>query len=110
MRDLQGLRSVPLSTKQRALLVQKRSELGLSQTELGKKAGVTKLSIINIESGNHRPSPAVLEKVCRLLSLDCDVAIEVHLRNAGTVASNRVTSRVGMRQKSRNKRSTSKLK
>ena len=75
-----GLRSVPLTSSQRSLLVQCRKALGLSQRELAEKLGVYKLSIYNIESGTCRPTPVLLNQLCRVLGLEFDLDLRVELR------------------------------
>ena len=77
---IRGLRSVPLDERQRALLVQRRQELGLSQQQLADMIGCMQVSIHSVEVGKHQPRPQMLEKLCEALDLEYDVWVHVHLR------------------------------
>ncbi len=47
----------------------RRIELGLSQTELAKKAGVTRQTIGLIEAGEFNPSIKLCNSICRALGV-----------------------------------------
>jgi DNA-binding XRE family transcriptional regulator len=47
-----------------------RSHADLSQRELARRAGVTRLTVTNLESGAVRPFPETLEKIARVLAWD----------------------------------------
>jgi len=79
-RTIKGLRSIPLDDRQRTLLVQRRHELGLTQQQLADKLGCLQLSVSNLETGKHDPTPAMLEKLCKALGLEYDVSVYVYLR------------------------------
>jgi HTH-type transcriptional regulator/antitoxin HipB len=49
------------------LLASRREELGLSQRELGKRAGISHTVISRIESGQHAPSAKTLERLAEAL-------------------------------------------
>jgi DNA-binding XRE family transcriptional regulator len=85
--QIPGLRSVPLDDRQRTILIDRRMELGLTHAQLGNKVGLKAITIHTIESGKYLPSTIVMEKLCRVLSLDCEIVIEVNLFNSGTVTS-----------------------
>ena len=50
----------------------KRIELGMSQTELAKKAGVTRQTIGLIEGGEFNPSIRLCRRICRALGVTLD--------------------------------------
>jgi DNA-binding XRE family transcriptional regulator len=77
---IRGLRSVPLDEAQRALLVNRRKEMGISQQKLGEKVGCQQISIHNIEAGKTQPTPMLLRRICDILRLEFDVSIYVYLR------------------------------
>jgi len=77
---IRGLRSVPLDESQRALLVHRRKELGLSQQKLADQLRCRQISIHNIEAGKTQPTPVMLRRICDILRLDCDVSIYIYLR------------------------------
>lgn len=52
-----------------------RSEQGLTQTELGKRAGVTQQQIAKLEDPDENPSILTVEKVARALGLALDVSL-----------------------------------
>ena len=79
-KEIRGLRSIPLDEKQRALLVQRRKEYGLSQQALADRIGVMQVTVHAIEVGKHQPTPEVLEKLCQELQLEFDVSVYVYLR------------------------------
>jgi transcriptional regulator with XRE-family HTH domain len=56
-----------------------RQERLLSQEELGKMAGVSKTTILNIESGKIRPYPQTLRKLAEALQVEPSALAE-HLR------------------------------
>lgn len=56
-----------------------RLERLLTQEELGKKAGVSKATIVNIESGKIRPYPQTLRKLAEALQVEPS-ALSEHLR------------------------------
>jgi DNA-binding XRE family transcriptional regulator len=91
MDSIPGMRGVPLSEEQRTLLIARRNEIGLTQLNLAKKIGLKgAITIHTIEAGKFLPSPKVLEKMCKNLSLDCNVMIDVHLSNADTAVNSRI--------------------
>jgi len=57
-------------------VLQKRTELGLSQKELGKRAGVSQQTIDNIESGN-TTRPRALPEIARVLGVSVDWLVGV---------------------------------
>ena len=77
---IRGLRSVPLDEAQRALLVNRRKELGFSQQKLADQLRCRQISIHNIEAGKTQPTPAMLQRICGILNLQFDVSIYVYLR------------------------------
>ena len=78
--SIRGLRSIPLDENQRALLVQRRRELGLSQQQVADGIAVMQVTIHSIEVGKHQPTPQLLEKLCEALDLEFDVSVYVYLR------------------------------
>jgi transcriptional regulator with XRE-family HTH domain len=56
-----------------------REERLLSQQELAIRAGVSKTTIVNIETGKIRPHPATLRKLAETLQVD-PAALAEHLR------------------------------
>jgi HTH-type transcriptional regulator/antitoxin HipB len=50
------------------LVASRREEMGLSQRELGKRAGISHTVISRIEGGDHSPSPKTLERLADALS------------------------------------------
>jgi HTH-type transcriptional regulator / antitoxin HipB len=54
----------------------RREELGWSQTELGKHAGMTQSSIARFEAGGTQPTLATLEKLAEALGLTLQVKME----------------------------------
>jgi len=56
-----------------------RQERLLSQEELGKKAGVSKTTILNIETGKIRPYPQTLRRLAEALDVPPSALAE-HLR------------------------------
>jgi DNA-binding XRE family transcriptional regulator len=58
-----------LLTDRKALAVA-RIKAGLSQTELSKRANVSKTLICQIETGDRNPSPGTARKLCEALSVD----------------------------------------
>jgi HTH-type transcriptional regulator/antitoxin HipB len=48
----------------------RREELGLSQRELGKRAGVSHTVISRLESGQQVPSPRTLERLAEAFRVD----------------------------------------
>jgi transcriptional regulator with XRE-family HTH domain len=56
-----------------------REERLLSQQELADRAGVSKTTIVNIETGKIRPHPATLRKLAETLNVDPSALAE-HLR------------------------------
>jgi transcriptional regulator with XRE-family HTH domain len=53
-----------------------RRDAGLSQTELGKLAGVSQQQIAKLESPDENPSLETLSKVARALGLEVSVGLE----------------------------------
>ena len=58
------------------LVIQKRNELNLTQSELGEKTGINRQLIGRIESGKFIPSIAQLESLLNQLNIDFDDIIE----------------------------------
>jgi transcriptional regulator with XRE-family HTH domain len=56
-----------------------RQEKLLSQEELGKKANVSKTTIVNIETGKIRPYPQTLRRLAEALEVEPAALVE-HLR------------------------------
>ena len=108
MDSIPGMRGVPLGDEQRALLKNRRIELGLTQNDLGEKIGRKALTIHTIEAGKYLPSPTVLAELCKVLSLDCKVMIEVHLSNAATSMNWKTQATVHKRRKMKTSRQTGK--
>ena len=54
----------------REALRNKRIELGLTQSEVAKKAEVTRQCYNYIESGNRNPSIQVLKRIAKVLNLN----------------------------------------
>jgi len=77
---IRGLRSIPLDEAQRALLVHRRKELGLSQQKLADKLGCRQISIHGFEAGKLQPTPAMLQRISDILALEFDVTVFVYLR------------------------------
>jgi DNA-binding XRE family transcriptional regulator len=50
------------------LVASRREELGLSQRELAKRAGISHTVVSRIEGGEHSPSPKTLERLADVLS------------------------------------------
>jgi transcriptional regulator with XRE-family HTH domain len=53
-----------------------REAAGLTQTELGKKAGVSQNAISNLEAGKRQPQWAVVVKLARALGVATDAFVE----------------------------------
>lgn len=49
-----------------------RIKAGLSQTELSKRAQVSKTLVCQIETGQRTPSPRIARRLCEALSVDFD--------------------------------------
>jgi transcriptional regulator with XRE-family HTH domain len=62
----------PTHTIDRAELQRRRIEAGMSKTALAERAGVSVPTVCRIESGERRPSPALLVALAR--ALDCGPA------------------------------------
>ncbi len=52
-----------------AMIIEKRIQEGLTQSELAKKAGTKQSAISRLESGNSNPSISFLKKVAKALHL-----------------------------------------
>ena len=50
-------------------IIRKRKELGLTQSELAKRAGIAQSTLSNIEQGKQRPQFDTLSAICRVLGL-----------------------------------------
>ena len=55
---------------------QYRKELGLTQSELGKRAGISQPNITRFESGNYNPSLEFLVKIAGALGKKVKVTLE----------------------------------
>ncbi len=49
-----------------------REHLGLTQTEVARRAGMSQAALAQIESGEHRPRKATLEKLAEALGITAD--------------------------------------
>jgi len=58
-----------------------REQRLLSQQELASRAGISKTTIVNIETGKIRPHPATLRKLAETLGVD-PAALAEHLRRS----------------------------
>jgi transcriptional regulator with XRE-family HTH domain len=58
-----------------SLLRQNRSQLKLTQAELGQKLGMTKSAVCKMESGVKRPTPKTIEQLALIFGMD---AIELY--------------------------------
>lgn len=56
------------------VVIEKRLEEGLTQSELAKKVGTKQSAISRLESGNYNPSISFLEKVAKALNLNLEVS------------------------------------
>lgn len=72
-----------LETQQKAtiqrtvdLYKQYRKELGLTQSELGKRAGISQPNITRFESGNYNPSLEFLVKIAGAMGKKVNVTLE----------------------------------
>ena len=65
-------------TIQRTLDIYKqyRKELGLTQSELGKRAGISQPNITRFESGNYNPSLELLVKIAGAMGKKVKVTLE----------------------------------
>ena len=57
------------------IIIEKRLEKGLTQSELAKKIGTKQSAISRLESGNYNPSITFLEKVAEALNLNLVVSL-----------------------------------
>ena len=55
---------------------QYRKELGLTQSELGKRAGISQPNITRFESGNYNPSQEFLVKIAGAMGKKVKVTLE----------------------------------
>ena len=55
---------------------QYRKELGLTQSELGKRAGISQPNITRVESGNYNPSLEFLVKIAGAMGKKVKVTLE----------------------------------
>ena len=55
---------------------QYRKELGLTQSELGKRAGISQTNITRFESGNYNPSLEFLVKIAGAMGKKVKVTLE----------------------------------
>lgn len=55
---------------------QYRKELGLTQSELGKRAGISQPNITRFESGNYNPSLEFLVKIAEAMGKKVKVTLE----------------------------------
>ncbi len=54
------------------ILKQRRKELGLTQTQVGERVGVTSQAIFNYESGKRKISDEMLLKLSKVLNISAD--------------------------------------
>jgi len=57
------------------IIIEKRLEKGLTQSELAKKTGTKQSAISRLESGNYNPSLAFLGKIANALNLDLVISL-----------------------------------
>lgn len=55
--------------------IRKRSENGWTQTELGRELGMTQAQVSRLESAEHMPSLATLQRVAHVLGLQIEMTI-----------------------------------
>lgn len=63
------LNETSLSREIRDKIRQRREEMGLSQTELGKKIGVSRSAVTRLERGSSTPLPKVLKRLASFLEI-----------------------------------------
>lgn len=56
-------------TKEGLQLKEYRRALGLSQTDFGKMIGLSRTTIMRLETGENMPKPSNMEKICKALGL-----------------------------------------
>lgn len=56
-------------------IIQKRLDLGLSQSDLAKKMGTKQSAIARLESGSYNPSMAFLQKTVKALNANLKIVI-----------------------------------
>lgn len=79
---------IDLSTEERKRLKGEREKLGLTQAQLGKKAGLTAGTISNVESGRSKQvRKVVYAKILRALKLKATNAPEVEVVSAEVFGS-----------------------
>lgn len=66
------------NTRQRTvdLFRQYRKELGLTQSELGKRAGISQPNVTRFESGNYNPSLEFMVKIAGAMGKQVKVTLE----------------------------------
>ena len=64
-----GLWSWPMSTITPSEILEKRLELGLTQTELAARAGVSMITISRIERGAHAPTRNTKQAIAAALGM-----------------------------------------
>ncbi|MEH1128720.1 helix-turn-helix domain-containing protein [Micromonospora sp. CPCC 206061] len=64
------------------LVHDRRVELGLTQTELAERAGMTRPQLSRLESGGATPTVPLLARLAAALNADLDVAFRPHNRIA----------------------------
>ncbi|WP_346174530.1 helix-turn-helix transcriptional regulator [Streptomyces cuspidosporus] len=61
---------------------ERRADLGLSQSELGRRAGMTQSAVARFEGGGTVPTIPVLDRLARALDLDLRVELTPHADSA----------------------------
>ncbi|MFK4183825.1 helix-turn-helix domain-containing protein [Streptomyces sparsogenes] len=61
---------------------ERRTDLGLSQSELGRRAGMTQSAVARFEGGGTVPTIPVLDRLARALDLDLRVELTPHADSA----------------------------
>lgn len=60
----------------------RRRDLGLSQSELGRRCGMTQSAVARFEAGGTVPTIPVLERLAKALDLDLRVELTPHAESA----------------------------
>lgn len=57
-------------------LIELREAAGLSQTELGKRAGITKQAVSHLERGIREPTWGTVQVLAQALGVECQVFVD----------------------------------